>query len=378
MSRRDAARWGPGLLVVLALSLLLPGGAASDDSRLLQVQERRRALEQELARLRGQEQGLLGAVEQLELEIRLRGEQLSEIRLVLRETNARMDETVSRLREVERSLESMRPVLAARARALYKLGELSYLRLLLSVQNPADMFQGYRFVTSLARRDRQQLTAFSADLVQLSELRVDLEQRTAEALALRSELQSTRSRLDADRRRKTQLLRSIVEKKEIHAAYIEELRVAEEKLQQLLAGLVEGEVTVPITVFKGTLPWPTPGQITVPFGRRKHPKFDTYTVQNGLEIAAAPDTPVHAVHEGTVVFADRFRGYGLMVVLDHGGKHHSLYAHLAEIATRPGRRVVAGETLGSVGAPGLEDRGLYFEMRFQGRPEDPAGWLKPH
>jgi septal ring factor EnvC (AmiA/AmiB activator) len=77
-----------------------------------------------------------------------------------------------------------------------------------------------------------------------------------------------------------------------------------------------------------------------------------------------------------VVFADRFKGYGLMVVLDHGGKHHSLYAHLAETSVQLGQKVAEGDTLGTVGASGVEGSGLYFEMRFQGRPEDPLDWLK--
>ena len=112
------------------------------------------------------------------------------------------------------------------------------------------------------------------------------------------------------------------------------------------------------------------------FGRHKHPKFETYTVQNGIEIAAAAETPVGAVHEGTVVFADLFRGYGLMVVVDHGDKHHTLYAHLAET------RVAAGAARGrGRAASGRWERrawaapGLYFEVRREGRPQDPLEWL---
>jgi septal ring factor EnvC (AmiA/AmiB activator) len=130
-----------------------------------------------------------------------------------------------------------------------------------------------------------------------------------------------------------------------------------------------------VAAFKGALPWPTEGRVRSTFGRHKHPKFDTYTIQNGIEIAAPQDAPVTAVYEGTVVFADRFKGYGLMVAVDHGGKHHTLYAHLGDHAQHHRQKVAAGERLGSVGA-GLEGPGLYFEVRFQGRPEDPAEWLR--
>ena len=138
-----------------------------------------------------------------------------------------------------------------------------------------------------------------------------------------------------------------------------------------------GDVAVPVLAFKGSLPWPADGRVRSTFGRHKHPKFDTYTIQNGIEIDAPADAPVEAVHEGEVVFAERFKGYGLMVVVDHGGKHHSLYAHLGEARVQPGQKVAAGEVVGTVGSTTLEGPGLYFEMRFQGRPEDPLEWLRP-
>ena len=113
-----------------------------------------------------------------------------------------------------------------------------------------------------------------------------------------------------------------------------------------------------------------------PFGRRKHPRFDTYTVHNGIEIAAPPDAPVRAVHAGRVVFAERFRGYGLMVVVDHGGKHHSLYAQLAEVQVSAGQQVDGRNGARAAPTPpGPDGPGVYFEMRYQGRPEDPEGWL---
>lgn len=349
---------------------------SSADERLRTVRERRAALQKDLARLRSEERSLLGEVERLDLEVRLRGEELRETQLVLQRTNEQMDATVRRARELEDSIANARPVLAERARALYKLGELSYLRMLLSVDRPSDLFRGYRFVSALARRDNQRMAGFRADLAALAATRVDLERKTREALELRASLERTRRGLDADRRRKEKLLTEIVERKETHAAYLQELEEAETRLQQLLQGLTADDVAVPIPVFKGSLPWPVAGRVRVAFGRRKHPRFDTYTVENGIEIAAPEGTAVTAVHEGTVAFAERFRGYGLMIVLDHGGKHHTLYAHLGDVRVQPGQKVVAGQGLGTVGS-GVEGAGLYFEVRFQGRPEDPTEWLLP-
>jgi murein hydrolase activator len=359
--------------------LVAAGGWAAaqgtTDERLRAIRERRTSLEKDLARMRGQEKSLLGEVEQLEVEVRLRGEQLRETQLVLQRTNEMMDATVKQVRTLEETLRQTRPVLAARARALYKLGELSYVRMLLSVDRPADILRGYRFVSALARRDNQRIAGFRSDLQRLTTTRTELERRTAEALALRTELGRARRALDADRRRKSELLTSLVEKKELSAAYLQELEEAEGKLSQLLAGLTEGDVAVPMAAFKGALAWPVPGKVRLPFGRHKHPRFDTYTLHNGIDIEAAADLPVAAVHEGNVVFADRFRGYGLMVVLDHGSKLHTLYAQLGDTRVQTGQRVPAGAVVGTTGSSGVEGPGLYFELRAQGRPQDPLEWL---
>src|SRR5258707_4919995 len=266
--------------------------ASTTDERLRRVRERKQSIERDVARLRGQEQSLLADVERLELEVRLRSEQLREAQLVLHRASEQMDATVRRVRELDASVAQARPQLAARARALYKMGELSYVRMLLSVEQPADMLRGYRFVSALARRDREKMAALRANLTTLAATRDELQRKTRETLALRADLDRARRALEVDRQKKSELLTSIVEKKETHAAYLQELEEAEGKLGQLLSGLGEGDITVPITVFKGALPWPAHGRLRIAFGRHKHPRFETYTLHNGIEIEAPVDTPV--------------------------------------------------------------------------------------
>jgi murein hydrolase activator len=377
-------------LFFVAAALALRGGAGSGqekmapsprprspsiDERLKQVQERKAALGRELQRLRGQEKSLLGEVEALELAVRLREQELQQTRLVAQRTQLELGATLKHVKELERSLEEARPFLVTHARALYKLGDLSYVRMLLSVDKPSDIFRGYRFVSTLAHRDNDRVARFRSDLRDLGKERAVLEERSRLSLAQRAELEQARRNLDADRRRKTELLTSLVARKEVHAAFVQELQDAEEKLRQLLLGLGEGEVAVPLSAFRGALPWPTPGRVRSGFGRHRHPRFDTYTIQNGIEIDSAEEAPVTAVYQGTVVFAEHFKGYGLMVVLDHGGKHHTLYAHLAQTSVKVGQKVAAGDVLGTAGQ-GEDGSGLYFEIRFQGRPEDPLDWLK--
>ncbi|HYG68660.1 MAG TPA: peptidoglycan DD-metalloendopeptidase family protein, partial [Anaeromyxobacteraceae bacterium] len=127
---------------------------------------------------------------------------------------------------------------------------------------------------------------------------------------------------------------------------------------------------------RGKLPRPADGPITVAFGRVVDARFNTVTVQNGIDVAARAGTPVRAVAPGRVAHAGWFKGYGNLVILDHGDGYHTLVAHLRSMRVAMGEAVEAGTVLGTVGDSGsLKGPYLYFEVREKGRPVDPAGWL---
>ena len=127
---------------------------------------------------------------------------------------------------------------------------------------------------------------------------------------------------------------------------------------------------MPIAAFRGTLPWPVAGTVRTPLRPPQAPAFDTYTrAERDRDRRPPPDTPVarrargHAWSSPTASAAT-----GSWWCVDHGGKHHTLYAHLGEARVQAGQQVAAGEVVGTVGSSGLGGPGLYFEMRFQGRP----------
>jgi murein hydrolase activator len=361
------------LLAAVVAAPTRPAPTQDTAQRLSRVHDRRASLTREIEALRGQEKSLLGDVERLDLEVNLRSEELREIQLTLRRTREEIDAAERRAGSLEKSLAATRPAVMARARALYKLGQFSYVRLLLSVDRPVDVLRAYRFVSTLAREDRGRVARFRRDLGALALTQADLQKKRQQTLDLRAEVERRRRRLDEQRKNKTALLTSIVERKEVHLAYAEELSAAETKLQQLLAGTAPADVALPISPLRGSLPWPVAGRVRSGFGPHKHPKFETVTVQNGIEIDAGSESGVAAVHEGVVAFAGRFRGYGLMAVVDHGGKYHSLYARLAELRVAKDERVTAGQTLGVLLAE--DPAPFYFELRAQGRPVDPEDWL---
>jgi septal ring factor EnvC (AmiA/AmiB activator) len=128
---------------------------------------------------------------------------------------------------------------------------------------------------------------------------------------------------------------------------------------------------------RGKLDWPVKGELISAFGKTRHKEFDTEVFRNGIDIRASLGQEIKAVEKGTVVFADRFSGYGRMIVIDHGERYYTIYAHLSEMFKKDGDPVKRGEILGLVGdSDSLAGAGLYFEMRKDGRSVDPVPWFR--
>jgi septal ring factor EnvC (AmiA/AmiB activator) len=129
--------------------------------------------------------------------------------------------------------------------------------------------------------------------------------------------------------------------------------------------------THPLTTRRGSLPWPARGPVVRPFGTIVDPKYKTTTRSPGLDILAGPNAPVTAVDSGVVSYADAFMGYGRMVILDHGGRYHSIYSRLEEIKVSVGQAVKRQDTIA------LSGDTLHFEFRVGGKSVDPLDWLAP-
>jgi septal ring factor EnvC (AmiA/AmiB activator) len=195
------------------------------------------------------------------------------------------------------------------------------------------------------------------------------------------EAEARQARAAADRAlaARTSLVAQIDTRRDLNAQLAGELQIAHERLQQQVADLEAGRpveaVPIPMAPFRGALDWPVPGRITGRFGQPE--RFGDVTVRNGIEIAALEGTPVHAVHPGTVSFADPFTGFGNLVIVDHGGNTYSLYGYLDAISVTRGDTIDSGAEVGRVGSAPAGPAALYLEIRIDGRSVDPVQWLKP-
>lgn len=370
---------------------LQTGSSESDKARLAMVRARRELLEKEIARLQTQAESTLRDLDSIDLDLRLAAHRLDEAELEFKQTTRLLDATIKKVLSTKAKIEETRPRVLKSLAALSKLGELSYARLLFSLDDPADVLRGYRYVSRIAAADSEQIRIFRASLSELSGLEDQLRIRTAENVETRRRLSEARSALSNRRQGKQARFEEIAKERELQERLVEEYQQREAELLRLLGGAVEGEGggtaslsrpiepyrgEVPLRSLKGELAWPVSGTLVKKFGVERDPRYGTRTIQQGIEIDAFPEVEVHAVHAGRVVFADYFVGYGMLVIIDHGHREHTLYGRLGELKVAPGDDVEEGSLIGLLPDTRVTGSGLHFEVRVQGKPEDPLEWLK--
>ena len=364
-------------------ALLLALALAADPRAQLEALEARRAAEREAARrLAEKERSILDTLDDAERAWRDAEGVAQRAERDRAASAARLEQAV-RDEEVAgqrwRALvDGLRPRLAARQR-MDRVGELG---LVASAASLADLVKRRALLDRVLAHDARTLRAAREALRERERATAG---RLAEAERLGELAERARQgRTEAARRREERraLLASVRGAREVHERAAAEADGQARKLAEFIAALPPpraGQVAYTgFAQLRGRLPRPAAGPLQAGFGKVVNPRFRTVTVQNGIEIGAARGEPVRAVAPGQVVHAGWFKGYGNLVIVDHGDGFHTLVAHLESMSAAAGEEVAAGTLLGTVGDSGsLRGPYLHFELREKGRPVDPRPWLAP-
>lgn len=368
------------LAAVLLIALLLPAHAQRTDLDRIRTDITR--LRTRLDEVRRQAQSAERELEEVDLELGIRTRELelataAETKLGLdqRQTEVQIAALVPRIARQKADLRK-------RLVALYRLGGLSYIRMLLALEDDRNPIEAMSMLSYLVSRDARLVTRFQTTRTQLAARQVELAQRRQ---------QLSRTRTVVEQRRRAMLIayadkeRVLAKLRTEESGAAQQLAALEEKarrLQRLVDTLAQQKrgfppSTTDIRTVQGALEWPVQGKVIERFGRQRNPKFATYTVNNGLKIEAVPGTPVRAVFQGTVLFSQWFKGYGNLIILDHGNRVFSLYGNLKQSGVAVGDRIATGQPIAGVGESEDAASGhLYFEVRNDNRPEDPQKWLR--
>ena len=340
--------------------------------------ERIRALQKEAESLATQEGALLAQLRKLEVERQLRVEEQAQIDRNRAEAERSLASAGARAEALQRTAQNEEPEIEGRLVRVYKLGHEGFWRLLLDVDDLRSAARAYRTAAALTRIDRERVLDHQRTLEALAAEQRELRQRLARIAELQTQARTARAAADRAVTERTTLIASIDARRDLNAQLTSELQAAQQRLQSSvdqLGGGATSPTMLPLKPFQGALPWPARGRVVSRFGRESTSRFGTTVARNGVELAVLEGQPVRAVHDGTVAYADRFTGYGELVIIEHGDKTYSLYGYLGAVSVAKGDRVEAQAPIGTSGTDPSGNPALYFELRVDGKPVDPLQWL---
>ena len=380
--------WKAGAFLAIALAVdaaAAQQGVSTDTPEESRKLDRVRAeierLKTILEKTRTEEKGMLGDLQRMDLDLALHRRQLAYLGAELARCRVEIREASRNVEETRHRLDERRRAMAQRMRSLYMAGPPSFERVLLTASSPAEVVTAYRWATRSTLTDRSRVAEYRSAEAAWNEALETLDGRKAALTSLLAGEKARTRELENLRRERTHLLSGIQKDAATQQGTLSEMIETRDALERLVRALSEGKSVSPdmrvgFDKFRGLLPWPVPGKILVPFGAQKNSRFETLVPHPGIDLAVTEGEPIRAVHEGVIAFSDWFKGYGNLLVVEHGGGFMSVYAHASQLLVSQGDRVAAGQTIARAGDTGsLDGAKLYFEIIKDGKAENPVSWL---
>jgi murein hydrolase activator len=381
-----------GLTVLVLAAGAHAAGPAED---LKELRGRIQRLQKELAESEGSKSEAADALRESERAISQTNRRLFDLAAEQRRTRGELNRIQADHSKLAGSVATQQELLARQLRQQYLTGESEPLRLMLSLQDPGEPARQLQYLTYVSRARAEQIAALKTDLAELRELTRQAQAREADLERLQQEQARARAELEQERSKRQTVLGEVSREVARQRRELGTLTRNEERLSRLVQRLSRELAHRPRTArapaqrlrneavpepgltgsfhqLKGSLHLPVRGELANQFGS---PRQGSGVAWKGVLIRARPGDEVRAVAGGRVVFADWLRGFGNLLILDHGDGYLSLYAYNESLLKQVGDRVSSGQAIGTVGSSGgSEETGLYFEIRYQGRPIDPLSW----
>lgn len=328
------------------------------------------------------EESILSQIEDIEKQIQEKQRDVKYFDRRISQTRSKIKNLSVEIGQLTKELNKRKKYLEERLRSLYKQRYGDNVLILASATDYQDLFRKSRYISTLAFQDSRILKRYRVDLRKIESRKKDMETLRARLEANKKSSRRKKAELETARTKKDKLLLTIRSKRATYEKTIKELEESSQKLMEMIDTLEK--ITIPKSVtgknfraLRRHLPWPVNGKVIVPFGKYRDPKFKITVFKNGIEIKAKPVDRPKAVAGGRIVYADWFKGYGLLLIINHGNGYHSLYGNLSEIFNKTGDIISIGTAVGKVGMSRmLNVPSLYFEIRHKGKPVDPLKWLK--
>lgn len=397
-----------GKYLLAGLVLLIGNLAIGEENRQSELDDTRariQSVQQNLQQLSGQKTEINVQLSAIEKAYGEAATLFKSLQQHVEQNQANLAQIQQEIRRHREAMAKQRQGLAGQIKAAYAMGRQDKLKVLLNQQNPALAKRILVYYDYLNAAKVKKVAGIKDTLIQLEALAARQQEESAQLERNLEQKRIEQTALDQVRNQRNQLLTQLDNDFADNEQHLAELKDSEEKLHDLVASLqtlsgnaaeqeVQDDEVAPeftdskpaagsptvaaifksgeFVKLKGELPWPVSGSLVNAYGSpRLQSQWD------GVLIEAKEGAEIHAVSDGVVTFSDWLRGYGLITIIDHGGGYMTLYAFNQSLYKKSGDKVAAGEVIASVGQSGGRSRpGLYFGIRKQGRPVNPAEWCR--
>lgn len=380
------------LTLLLCFCLLAGNTHASQQDELNNLRKRILDLQQDMEKTSESKSEVTDALRDSERAISDSNRKLAELAQQQNEAGRTLVQLQQQERKLGKDIQGQQKMLEKLLYQQYLGGKQEYLRLLLNNRDPNQVAREMQYYEYIARDRSAWLHTLRTNLDQLRTVTAQAKQKSTEIASLQAAQNSQKQILEKDKRSHQQVFNKIAlqlkqQRREIGRLQRDENRLARlvDKISRMLAqpknkslfnnnNLPDDRFDgSPFEKLKGKLALPVKGEVSNKYGNTRP---DSTVLWKGLFLRAATNQPVKAVAAGRVVFADWLRGFGNLLIVDHGKGYMSLYGNNETLYKQVGDVLHGGDTIAAVGnTGGNEESGLYFELRHEGQPMDPMQWI---
>jgi len=378
-----------GALLFLVCMVAHHAAAARPEDRLHELKEKIRKEARVVEKIETHKSTLLGSLQSIDKKIALTSRNLQRSRNRSAELAGQIKSLRDELSTLDRRILAQKREVGGRLEVYYRLGKDGILPVLFSDATMPEKLRDMDALRAILDADWETIQTLDDLQRKKEDAEKSLVERVAEEARLQEEVREQRKKLVAKRREKDNLLFSLEQDEKLHRQLLEELRTSAANLESLLRKKVaepaEADVdpmdgsagSTSILARRGKLSWPVEGVLFRRFGNYYDPSLNARITNKGIDIRAKREQPVRAVWGGAVAYADWFRGYGKLIIIDHGQATYTVLSHLSDLTKREGEPVETGEIVGYAGDTGsLEGCLVHFEFWKKGTPQDPLRWIR--
>jgi septal ring factor EnvC (AmiA/AmiB activator) len=358
-----------------------PASASNTLDKLAEIQDKLQSKLQKVKEDRQKENKLLGTLDEIKNNIGQKENEIKKYNSNMSATEKEIQSLSQEIDQLTRNMEGSKNVLTEYVKALHRQQFDSNLLILVSASDYQDFIKKSKYISLVAHHNNSVMKSYREELEQINARKTRLQDLHASLETNIEKAARKKQRLLAEQKKKDELFAEVRNRRIEHEKKLKELEGSSKKLQAMVTELHGKKIPDAILgegfeSLKGNLQWPVNGEVLIPYGKHED-EFKKVVFKNGLEIEVKPGDHPKAIAGGRVVFADKFQGYGNLLIIDHGSGYHSVYGNLEEMTIRESELLVEGMDVGKVSKSDTTNQpALYFELRHKGKPIDPMNWLQ--